>query len=102
MRWELWDRGWLLATLTAAACVLAGWAISLAIPIPDEDDFNVVSWEIRHIPGKWLYLTDEFINGGLSEAEEDERLGRFLLLAQRIQELERSFAAGDNWNAFRK
>ena len=95
MRRELWDRGWLLASLTVAACLLGAWSISLAISIPDEDDFNVVYWEIRHIPGKWLYLTGEFINGELSEAQEDERLGQFLLVAQRIEEIERSFVASD-------
>ncbi len=95
MRRELWDRGWLLASLTVVACLLGAWSISLAITVPDEDDFNVVSWEIRHIPGKWLYLTGEFINGGLSEEQEDERLGQFLLVTRRIDEIERSFAASD-------
>ncbi len=95
MTWGLWEQGWLLATFTAVACLLGAWSISLAITIPDEDDFNVVYWEIRHIPGKWLYLTGEFINGELSEAEEDERIGQFLLVTQRVQEIERSFVAGD-------
>lgn len=95
MRPELWDRGWLFAAITIASCILGALVVSLVIPMPDEDDFNAVRWEIRHVPGKWLYLTGEFFRGGLSEAEKDERLGRFLLVSQEIGRVESAFADGD-------
>jgi len=87
--------GWLLALAMPVICVLSAGAISIAVPIPDEDDFNVVSWELRHVPGKWLYLTGEFVGGGLSEGDEDERLQRFLLLTGKIRGVEAAFFAGD-------
>ncbi len=91
----LLNRGWLLAILLPVICLAGAGVISLAISIPDEDDFNVVSWELRHVPNKWLYLTGGLFRGGLSPAEEDERLARFFALTVEIEEVERSFSSDD-------
>ncbi len=88
-------KGWLLALAIPVICLLIAGAVSLAVPMPDEDDFNVVHWELRHVPGKWLYLTGQFFGGGLSREDEDERLQRFLLLTDQIRGVEVAFAAGD-------
>ena len=46
MTWTLLlRRGWLSAILLPVICLVGAGAISLAITIPDEDDFNVVYWE---------------------------------------------------------
>ena len=87
--------GWLLALAIPVICLLSAGAASLAVPIPDEDDFNVVQWELRHVPGKWLYLTGQLLGGGLSREGEDQRLQRFLLLSDQIRGVEVAFAAGD-------
>ena len=77
--------------MAMALVSLAGaWTISLATPIPERNDFNIVRWELRHVPGKWLYLTGRWLTGGLSHVEEDERLGRFLMLSTQISEMERA------------
>ena len=85
-RWLSRYAAWLLLVLIIVVCFAGAWGISLAIPRPARDEFNVVGWEIEHLPGKWLYLTARFFRGGLSGAEEDERLGRFLMLTARIRE----------------
>ncbi len=86
---------WILALAIPVICLLSAGAVSLAVPLPDDDDFNVVHWELRHVPGKWLYLTGQFFVGGISSQDEDERLQRFLLLTDRIRGVEIAFAAGD-------
>ena len=86
---------WMLALTIPALCLLSAGAVSLAVPMPDEDDFNVVQWELRHVPGKWLYLTGQFLGGELSREAEDKRLQRFLSLSDQIRGVEMAFAAGD-------
>ena len=87
--------GWILALSMPLICLLSAGAVSLAVPLPDDDDFNVVQWELRHIPGKWLYLTGQFFDGGLSREDADERLQRFFLLTDQIRGAEIAFVAGD-------
>jgi hypothetical protein len=77
-------RPWLLLFALIVLCVGAAWSISLAARLPSRDEFNVVRWELRHLPNKWLYLTGWLFRGGLSPAEENERLGRYLELSLRI------------------
>lgn len=86
---------WLLLAIVSSACLAGAWAISLAVPIPDSNEFNVARWELRYLPGKWLYLTGRFFAGGLSREEQDARLGRYLELSARIRRLERTLADGD-------
>ena len=86
------SEAWLLLVLVGFVCLAGAWAISLVIPLPARDEFNVVRWEVQHLPGKWVYLTGHLFGGGLSRAEEDERLGRFLTLSADIRRLERALA----------
>src|SRR3990172_9480196 len=65
-------------------CAGAAWSISLAAKLPSREQFNVVSWELRHLPNKWLYLTGRQFRGRMPLAEEDERLERYLELTLRI------------------
>ncbi|MEX1255188.1 MAG: hypothetical protein WEE64_12690 [Dehalococcoidia bacterium] len=83
---------WLLLVTIVSICLAGAWALSLATPLPAGDEFNVLRWELEHVPNKWLYLTDRFFTGRLSSREEDERLGRYLLLTARIQQTERALA----------
>lgn len=85
-RWE----GWLFVALTMCVCLAGAWAISLTIPIPSPDEFNFGRWEMRHLPQKWVHLAGWRLRGGLSGEEEDERLGRYLVLSARIRTMERS------------
>ena len=86
---------WLALVLTLLVCLAGAGAISLAAPLPADDEFDIVGWELRHVPGKWLYLAERFFGGRLSPAEEEERLGRFLKLTAQISDLERSLAGDD-------
>ena len=89
------SQAWLILALTLLVCLAGAGAISLAAPLPADDEFYIVGWELRHVPGKWLYLTERFFGGRLSPAEEEERLGRFLKLTAQIGDLERSLASDD-------
>ena len=88
--WIARYQAWLLLGFIMAICFGGGWGISLAVPLPAHDEFNIVRWEAQHLPGKWLYLTNRFFGGRLSPEEEDQRLGRFLVLTARIRELGRA------------
>jgi hypothetical protein len=83
---------WLLLVTIVSICLAGAWALSLATRLPADDEFNVLRWELEHVPNKWLYLTDRFFTGRLSSQEEDERLGRYLLLTAQIQQTERALA----------
>ncbi len=77
----------LLAAGLVVVCLLVSWVTSLAVHLPSADDFNIVRWELLHVPSKWLYLGGRMFHGRLSHAEEDGRLGRFLELSTRIDQL---------------
>ena len=89
------QRAWALLALAVLSSFGVAWAISLAIPLPADDDFNVVRWELRNVSGKWLDMVSHSFSGGLSREEEDERLGRFLTISRRIRSLERRLALED-------
>ncbi len=73
---------------------LAGsYVVSAQIRLPERDGFNVIDWELRNAPNKWLYLTQRFFQGELSRAEEGERLARFLMVTGEISRLERGGGA---------
>ena len=78
---------WLPTTLLAIVAVSLAWMISSAFSLPARHEFNVINWELRHLPEKWLYLGGMLIEGGLSPAEEDELLGSFLITSGRIRGL---------------
>ena len=78
------QRSWLYLLALVALCLGAAWSVSLAAELPARERFNVVSWELRHLPNKWLYLTGRQLRDGMTAAEEEERLGRYLDLTLRI------------------
>src|ERR1700694_738491 len=78
----------LLAAGVVTLCFLVPGGLSLALPIPARTDFNIVRWELFHIPNKWLYLTGRTLRGELSSAQEDERLRRDLVITAQIEALQ--------------
>jgi hypothetical protein len=96
----------LLVVLVAVGAALAsGWLVTAAIDLPTgPQDYNLVQWEVRHFPNKWLYQIGTLLRGGPDEAEKTQRLERFLALNAEIASLEREAAspqgsdgsAGDN------
>lgn len=78
---------WTYAGLVVALCLGGSAAISVAVDLPKHDEFNVVRWELQHVPNKWLYLTGRLLGRELSRSEEDERLARYLEITGSIGEL---------------
>ncbi len=67
---------------------VAAWAVhAFAGLYPGPNEYNVAAWEVRNIPGKWLFLAGELIRGEASEAEQDETLRRFFELNALIDTL---------------
>ena len=89
----------LLVLLFAVGVALAGgWLVTAAIDLPTgPDDYNLVQWEVRHFPNKWLYQIGTLLRGGPDEAEKTQRLERFLALNAEITSLE-SEAAQVSWD----
>ena len=55
----------------------------------DAHAYNVPSWEIRHLPGKWLYKLGHLFRDH-DQAQEEETLRRYFSLTQEIGQLERN------------
>ncbi len=95
-----------VVVLVAVGAALAGgWLVTAAIDLPTgPEDYNLVQWEVRHLPNKWLYQIGILVRGGPDEAEKTHRLERFLALNAEITSLEEQAAstqgsdasAGDN------
>ena len=64
----------------------------------DAHAYSVVSWEIRHLPGKWLYKLGHPLNSR-SRAEEEEALRRYFSLTEEIRRLERDSGAAERLKA---
>jgi len=89
-----WLATWLSAGLAVALCLGGSAVVSLAIDLPEPDEFNVVRWELEHLPNKWLYLTGRLFGRDVSSEEGDERLVRYLDLTRRIGDLAAADALG--------
>jgi hypothetical protein len=85
----------LLVVLVAVGAALAGgWLVTAAIDLPTgPEDFNLVQWEVRHLPNKWLYEVGTLLRGGPNEEEKTQRLERFLALNAEIASLEQQAAS---------
>jgi hypothetical protein len=81
----------LFVVLVAVGAALAGgWLITAAIDLPTgPEDYNLVQWEVRHLPNKWLYRVGTLLRGGPDEAEKTHDLERFLALNDEIASLPR-------------
>jgi hypothetical protein len=88
----------LLVLFVAVGAALAGgWLVTAAIDLPTgPEDYNLVQWEVRHFPDKWLYEVGTLLRGGPDEAEKTRRLERFLALNAEIALLEQQ-AAQISW-----
>lgn len=84
---------WAAALSIVAICLAGSISVALAARLPTGDEFNVLDWELRNAPGKWLYLGGRLVRGRLSQDEENARLGRYIVLTARIGQLERDEAS---------
>ena len=82
----------LAVALTAVlVCAAAAYQINVALsPIPGANEYNIIAWEARNLPAKWLFEIGSLFRGDLTPEEEDESIRRFLALTQEIDSLEQS------------
>jgi hypothetical protein len=79
--------------VAVGAALAGGWLVTAAIDLPTgPEDYNLVQWEVRHFPNKWLYQIGTLLRGGPDEAEKTQRLERFLALNSEIASLEQQAA----------
>jgi len=90
-----WPAGRVLALVLALLLLATSGAGSALIyesldlrTAPDE--YNIAAWEVRNLPGKWLFLFGQLFRGKPSLAEENEALVRFFELTREIDALERA------------
>lgn len=57
--------------------------------VANRNAYDVLGWELRYFPQKWLYKLATAFDGGRSQAEEDALLRRYFELAADIGDLER-------------
>jgi hypothetical protein len=75
--------------LVVAAALAGGWLVTAAIDLPTgPEDYNLVQWEVRHLPNKWLYRVGTLLRGGPDETEKTRRVEWFLALNAQIASLE--------------
>ncbi len=56
--------------------------------VANRNAYDIVGWELRHFPEKWLYKLATVFDGGRSRAEEDLLIGRYFELTADIRSLE--------------
>ena len=79
--------------VVVAAALAGGWLVTAAIDLPTgPEDYNLVQWEVRHLPNKWLYQVGTLLRGGPGEAEKTRRVERFLAVNGEIASLEQEAA----------
>ena len=85
-----------LLLLLAAASAVGGLLLFRDLSSGDPIDavanrhaYDVMGWELRHFPQKWLYKLATVFDGGRSGAEDDALLRRYFALADEIGRLER-------------
>jgi len=84
-----------LLTLLAAAAAAGGLLVFRDLSSGDPIDavanrhaYDVLGWELRYFPQKWLYQAATAFDGGRSRAEGDALLQRYFALAEEIGRLE--------------
>src|SRR3990172_2028448 len=85
-----------LLLLLAAASAVGGLLLFRDLSSGDPIDavanrhaYDVMGWELRHFPQKWLYKLATIFDGGRSGAEGGALLRRYFALADEIGQLER-------------
>jgi hypothetical protein len=87
-----------IAAAAVAAGVLLFRDLSSGDPIDavaNRNAYDVLGWELRYFPQKWLYKLATAFDGGRSRAEEDALLRRYFELAADIRALERGSTGAD-------
>jgi hypothetical protein len=56
--------------------------------------YDIVSWEVRHLPQKWLYKVGALFRGD-PELSDEEALEHYFSLGETVQRLERDDAGSD-------
>lgn len=84
----------LIVLLAVGTALTGGWLVTAAIDLPTgPEEYNLVRWEVRNLPNKWLYRVGTLLRGGPSEDEKGRQLERFLALDADIDSLERQAVA---------
>jgi len=85
-----------LLAIFAAAAVTGGALLFRDLSSGDPIDavanrnaYDVLGWELRHFPQKWLYKLATAFDAGKSQAEEDALIRRYFELAADLRVLER-------------
>ncbi|MCH7836184.1 MAG: hypothetical protein IH864_04885 [Chloroflexi bacterium] len=63
--------------------------------VANRNAYDVLGWELRHLPQKWLYKLATVFDGGRSRADEDALLSRYFELTADIRSLERDGSDAD-------
>ena len=98
----------LLAVLAVAAAgsgVLLFRDLSSGDPIDavaNRNAYDVLGWELRHLPEKWLYKLATVFDGDRSPAEEDALLRRYFELTSDVRSQEREGADADGLSEARR
>ena len=58
--------------------------------VANRNAYDIVGWELRHLPEKWLYKLATVFDGDPSRADEDALIGRYFELTADIRSLERA------------
>ncbi len=104
----------LLATYLALIAILLGLAVGGGLYLfrqtgpsdaieaaADAHGYDVVGWELRHLPGKWFYKLGHLFEDR-SQARDDEALSSYFRLSDDIRGLERDTQAGARLDATRR
>jgi hypothetical protein len=76
------------ALLVGAALVAAALVSRIDGLRPGPNDYDIPAWELRNLPGKWLFAAGELFREDLTTSEEDALLLRFFALVREIDALE--------------
>jgi len=87
----------LLVTLVIVAlAAVASWRITLAFDLPSgPNDYNLVGWEVRNVPNKWLYQFGRLLLGSPDDAEKNRKVEEFFALTREISLRELALAQAD-------
>jgi hypothetical protein len=94
----------LLAAAAAAGGVVLFHDLTSGDPIDavaNRHAYDVMGWELRHFPQKWLYKLANVFDDGRSAPEEDALLQRYFALADEIGRLEQRGDGADRLAAAR-
>ena len=63
----------IIAGVLAVALVVASLGAALVLNAvaglsPGPNEYNVAAWEVRNVPGKWLFLAGQLIRGEPSDS----------------------------------